>query len=144
MSEISLPELSDEALDMLRRHNLLKSLVRAITIENSVRAVELTSDEKKEVYESYLNKYNISTEEDLDAHLKILGIDAKALHWNVELPIRISRFSKNKFGHKAEARFLAKKESLDQVVYSLLRVKDGFLARELYLRIANGKQTSRT
>ena len=117
MSEISLPELSDEALDMLRRHNLLKSLVRAITIENSVRAVELTSDEKKEVYESYLNKYNISTEEDLDAHLKILGIDAKALHWNVELPIRISRF-KNKFGHKAEARFW-QKESLDQVVYSL-------------------------
>ena len=139
MSEISLPELSDEALDMLRRHNLLKSLVRAITIENSVRAVELTSDEKKEVYESYLNKYNISTEEDLDAHLKLLGIDAKALHWNVELPIRISRFSKNKFGHKVEARFLAKKESLDQVVYSLLRVKDGFLARELYLRIANGE-----
>ena len=29
------------------------------------------------------------------------------------------------------------KKQLDKVVYSLLRVKDGFLARELYLRIAS-------
>jgi parvulin-like peptidyl-prolyl isomerase len=36
---------------------------------------------------------------------------------------------------KAEARFLERKTSLDQIVYSLLRVADAGLARELYLRI---------
>ena len=137
MSKISLPELSEEALHMLKRHNLLKPLVRAITIENSVSAIELTGNEKKQVYENYLSNNNIRTEDELDSHLKLIGIDAKALHWNIELPIRISRYSESEFGHKAEARFLAKKESLDQVIYSLIRVKDGFLARELYLRIAN-------
>ena len=137
MPEVSLHPLSEEALDVLRRHNLLKPLLRAITIENSVGHIELTDDESKQVYENYLNQCNISTEDQLSSHLKKLGIDAKGLHWNIELPIRIAKHSANKFGHKAEARFLAKKESLDRVVYSLLRVKDGFLARELYLRIAN-------
>ena len=40
--------------------------------------------------------------------------------------------------HKSEARFLLKSQ-LDKVIYSLLRVKDGFLARELYLRIASNE-----
>ena len=38
---------------------------------------------------------------------------------------------------KAEAHFGEKK--LDQVVYSLLRTKDQFLAQELYLRIESGE-----
>ena len=65
-----------------------------------------------------------------------LGLDAEALHRQLELPARIQQHSQEQFQHKAEARFLAKKEQLDSVVYSLLRVRDGFLARELYLRIA--------
>ena len=105
---------------MLRRHNLLKPLLRAITIENSVGHVELTDDESKPVYENYLTKCNISTEDQLTFHLKKLGIDVKGLHWNIELPIRIARHSANNFGHKAEARFLAKKESLDRVMLAYL------------------------
>jgi parvulin-like peptidyl-prolyl isomerase len=52
------------------------------------------------------------------------------------LPIRIQAHCRENFLHKAEARFLSRKNHLDRVVYSLLRVKDGLLARELYLRIA--------
>ena len=58
------------------------------------------------------------------------------MRWNLELPYRIKQHSISKFGHKSEARFLARKESLDAVVYSLVRTKDAFLARELYFRIA--------
>ena len=51
------------------------------------------------------------------------------------MPLRIKKHCKTNYLHKAEARFLSKKEQLDRVVYSLIRVKDGFLARELYLRV---------
>lgn len=40
---------------------------------------------------------------------------------------------------KAEARFLERKKDLDQVVYSLLRLENSFLARELYLQIESGE-----
>ncbi len=39
---------------------------------------------------------------------------------------------------KAEARFLERKNELDQV-YSLLRLENSFLARELYLQIESGE-----
>ena len=45
---------------------------------------------------------------------------------------------RERFAAKAEARFLERKNDLDQVVYSLLRLKNSFLARELYLQIESG------
>jgi parvulin-like peptidyl-prolyl isomerase len=46
---------------------------------------------------------------------------------------------RKRFAAKAEARFLERKNELDQVVYSLLRLKNSFLARELYLQIESGE-----
>ena len=46
---------------------------------------------------------------------------------------------RERFAAKAEARFLERKNELDQVVYSLLRLKNSFLARELYLQIEAGE-----
>ena len=43
------------------------------------------------------------------------------------------------FSPKAEARFLERKNQLDDVVYSLLRLEDSFLAREFYLQIDSGE-----
>ena len=46
---------------------------------------------------------------------------------------------RERFAAKAEARFLERKNELDQVVYSLLRLENSFLARELYLQIESGE-----
>mgnify|MGYP001429218214 CR=1 FL=1 len=46
-----------------------------------------------------------------------------------------------KYSFAAKSIFLERKDSLDQVVYSLIRVKDLWLARELFIRI-NESETS--
>ena len=53
--------------------------------------------------------------------------------------IRRRSFMRERFAAKAEARFLERKNELDQVVYSLLRLENGFLAQELYLQIEAGE-----
>ena len=53
--------------------------------------------------------------------------------------IRRRSFMRERFAPKAEARFLERKNELDQVVYSLLRLENRFLARELYLQIESGE-----
>ena len=53
--------------------------------------------------------------------------------------IRRRSFMRDRFAPKAEARFLERKNELDQVVYSLLRLENSFLARELYLQIESGE-----
>ena len=53
--------------------------------------------------------------------------------------IRRRSFMRERFAPKAEARFLERKNELDQVVYSFLRLENSFLARELYLQIESGE-----
>ena len=57
----------------------------------------------------------------------------------LSLPIKLSKLALDSFGNQAEARFLQRKEALDQVTYSLLRVKDSGIAHELYLQLEAGE-----
>ena len=136
MPEPSLQNLSPDALALLRRHNLLKALIRADITAKALESIALPQDECEQLWSAYLTQQKIEDDVALNGHLQELGMTAKDLHWQLELPQRTLRYSQEHFQHKAEARFLARKEQLDRVVYSLLRVNDGFLARELYLRIA--------
>ena len=136
MPKFSIEDLAPEALALLRRHNLLLALIKAEVVAEAVGAVALSEEQCDQLWNGYLNEHNIENDEQLANHLQARGLDDEALHWQLELPAKVQQHSREQFQHKAEARFLAKKENLDRVVYSLLRVRDGFLARELYLRIA--------
>ena len=139
MSKPSFHDLSQDATALLRRHNLLGALIRADVTARAVESIALTPDECEQLWSSYLSQQTINDDVELRQHLKTRGLSADDLHWQLELPERVRRYSQEHFQHKAEARFLARKEQLDRVVYSLLRVNDGFLARELYLRIAGSE-----
>ena len=139
MSKLSLQDLSPETLELLRRHNLLKSLARFETIEEAISSEEINKEEADKLWGNYLKKFNIEDDIHLENHLQNMGLDKESLKWQLGLNLRVNQYSRKHFKHKAEARFLAKKDSLDTVIYSLLRTRDGFLARELYLRIASGE-----
>ena len=131
--------LSPETLALLRRHNLLEPLVRAEILSKTVEGIDLSTEECDKIWGNFKAKKNLDDKESLDNYLKNNGLIEVDLRWQLELPIRFKIYSQEHFRHKAEARFLARKDQLDQVVYSLLRVEDGYLARELYLRISGGE-----
>ena len=139
MSNPSTADLTPENLALLSRHNLLKTWIHAEVIATAVQSIDLAQEECEALWSSYLKKQNIEDDIKLSNHLREIGLSASDLHWQLELPLRIRNYSQKHFHHKAEARFLARKEQLDRVIYSLLRVKDVFLARELYLRIVGGE-----
>ena len=139
MSNTSFHDLSTETRAQLSRHNLLKAWVRAEVTAAVVQSIVLPHKECEDLWRSYLQKKNIGNDLALSEHLQQMGLSAEDLHWQLELPLRVRHYSQEHFSHKAEARFLARKEQLDSVVYSLLRVRDVFLARELYLRIAGNE-----
>jgi parvulin-like peptidyl-prolyl isomerase len=59
----------------------------------------------------------------------------------VEREVRISKWKKALFEPQAAEHFERRKPALDRVVYSLLRVKEAGLARELWFRIKEGEAT---
>ena len=124
---------------LLRRHDLLRSLVQRQIVAEAVVAVVVTADEQQQLLNAYRQRNRLEEDGALQNHLRQRGLDQADLIWQLELPLRSQRHSQELFGPKAEQRFLERKNSLDQVVYSLLRLKDGFLARELYLQISEGE-----
>ena len=139
MPFISVQNLSPETLALLRRHNLLKPLVKAEILSKTVETVELSTEQRNQIWNNFKTKNKLDTTELLEIYLKNNGLKEVDLRWQVELPTRFRIYSQEHFLHKAEARFLARKERLDIVVYSLLRLEDRYLARELYLRISGGE-----
>ncbi len=71
--------------------------------------------------------------------LAALGRSNDEVMDRLERVIRRQEYIREQFAPKAEARFLDRKNELDQVVYSLLRLANNFLARELYLQIESGE-----
>jgi parvulin-like peptidyl-prolyl isomerase len=123
----------------LARHQLLLPLLRHDTVAAAVAGVALSDQERSQAQQAWAARHGIRSAEQLQAHLAAQALSEADAIWQAELPLRIQRHCEEHFVHRAEQRFLARKNQLDQVIYSLLRVDDASLARELYLRIAEGE-----
>ncbi|MEB3201154.1 MAG: peptidylprolyl isomerase [Synechococcaceae cyanobacterium] len=132
-------EIPDPLWGQLARFQLLLPLLRQRIVAEAVAGVQLTAEESSKAQQAWGAHHNLRSAEALQAHLQQHAIGEPDAIWQAELPLRIQRHCEQHFVHRAEQRFLARKNQLDQVIYSLLRVDDGALARELYLRIAEGE-----
>ena len=138
-SPVRLPAIPAELWQSLARHGLLVPLLRQSVIAAAVADVSISEQESVESRQAWGAANRLASSEALIQHLKIHGLSEADAIWQAELPRRINRHCEEHFSHRAEQRFLARKNQLDQVIYSLLRVEDAALARELYLRIAEGE-----
>ena len=134
-----LPEIPGELRRQLARHQLLVPLLRQSVIATAVAEVALTEEERQKAQQEWGASHGIRSADELRFHLQRHKLSEADVLWQAELPARIEHHCQEHFLHQAEQRFLARKNQLDQVIYSLLRVEDGTLARELYLRIAEGE-----
>lgn len=130
-----LSALTPAALRQLAQLGVLPQCLRAGLIAQAVGAIAVSDDERNQVLKQYCQQRRIPDQAALEAHLQQQGKGLEALLWELLLPLRVQRHAQQQFGPKAEAQFLDCKDTLDQVVYSLLRVRDPELAQELYLRI---------
>lgn len=126
---------SEKLIDLLRRLELGPKIIRRSIEEEIVDLVPIEKEwllEKRNVFfqnldqESFLNSRGWD-ENDLDIHLKT--------------PEAIRRFAEQMFGTVLEEHFLKTSSKRDMVVYSLCRVKDASLARELWIRLEENEVT---
>ena len=73
--------------------------------------------------------------------LEARGWSERDLDLHLQRPEALRRFSKQRFGPGLEDAFLSSRGGRDQVIYSLLRVRDAGLARELWIRLEEGETT---
>lgn len=137
--EERLGALGPEALALLQRHNLLRTLVQREVIATAVGGHAVSPEQLQQTLQAFCQQHRLADEAALQRYLANHGLTGEILQQQLRLPLQVLQHCREQFSHKAEARFLSRKNELDRVVYSLLRVKDPFLAQELYLRIAAGE-----
>lgn len=128
---------SVEQLRFLSRYQVLTPVLRALTADPVLASVSLTEEERLQAFQAFCSDQRLSSPEEVEAYRQKQLLQPGDFQFVIERPLRLARLCEQQYLPKSEARFLERKTSLDQIVYSLLRVADGGLARELYLRIAD-------
>lgn len=131
--------LTLKSIDLLRRSDLLSPLVRRLLIEEITKQLTPPTELTQQALTNHCQQNQLRNEEALNQWLSERCISKNELLEQLSLPIKLSKLALDSFGAKAEARFLQRKEELDQATYSLLRVKDSGIAHELYLQLEAGE-----
>lgn len=129
--------LSVEVLRWLADHQLLRPVVQASVMDEALAGISLEPEVGQQAMQHLRQQRGLDSEEALERFCREQMLSLEAVQALAERPIRLNLLCEQAFVQKAEARFLERKNSLDRVVYSLLRLKDHGLARELYLRIVD-------
>jgi len=137
----SLQDIPASIRSLLGRHQLFRALVQRQLVAEAVSAEPVGLEEAEKAKAQFLQQNRLGNEEELANYLLSQGISQEDLLWQITLPLRIRQHCIANYLDKAESRFLSRKNQLDQVVYSLVRVQDAMLARELYLRILDAEAT---
>ena len=128
-----------EGLALLARFSLLKPLVGQMVISEATVQVEVSPEQLEQAQLGLLEQRGYDGMEQWVELLDELELSEKQVLERLRDGLRRRSLMREHFAPKAEARFLERKNELDQVVYSLLRLENSFLARELYLQIESGE-----
>ena len=131
--------ISAQGRALLDRFNLLKPLVERMVTSEAIAQIVLSEDQLEQARLGLLKQRGYDGMKQWAALLDELGRSEEEVLDRLRYGIRRRSFMRERFAPKAEARFLERKNELDQVVYSLLRIENSFLARELYLQIESGE-----
>lgn len=127
--------ISSDGRALLQTYNLLRPLVEQMVMTAAIADVDVSDGEIDDARLALLQKRGFKTLEQWPQLLESLNQKEQHVISQLRRVVQRQSFMRERFGPKAEARFLERKNELDEVVYSLLRLKNSFLARELYLQI---------
>tara|TARA_B100001250_G_C19702332_1_gene745337 strand:+ start:344 stop:1075 length:732 start_codon:yes stop_codon:yes gene_type:complete len=136
-------KLDKSTLKQFHKYKLLESLIKAELIEGKTNNITIEPEKLKEIINASKNSYQIKNDEEYVAFLKSKNISQDEWEYQISIPYKIETYCLHKFSSKAESRFLQRKNELDQITYTIVRVnvKDFSLARELYLRITEDNES---
>ena len=127
--------LSKDCVRLLHKNRLLRPLIRAEIISNTLKNIHIPTEKKEELIKNYIKNLNLKDEDTLTDWLNANYLSYDDFETMVLSEVKLKEYCTNNFGSNIESRFMKRKDELDIVVYSLLRVSSFFKAREMYLRL---------
>ena len=124
-----------DILSLICRLGLSEQFIRRIEEEKIASIVPVDRDWLQQARSTLLESQS------LDESLSRFGCSETELDLHLWRPKALQIFAESQFGSGLEEVFLAARGGHDQIIYSVLRVRDAGLARELWIRLEEGEAT---
>lgn len=125
----------EETNRLIRQQGLSLAVAQAWVLDEIVSVIELPTALEKQLIRRHIEQQGVNSDEELASWLKQKRLSFEDLRYFATKGHRLQQWLQRRYREEAELRFLERKLDLDQVVYSVLRVKEQSLAEELHQRI---------
>jgi hypothetical protein len=129
------PLSRQDILSLIGRLDFSQQIIRRIEEEKLASIIPVDHDWLQQAKSALLKSQS------LDEALCRFGCCETDLDLHIWRPKALQFFAEQQFGPGLEEAFLAAQGGHDQIIYSLLRVRDAGLARELWIRLEEGEAT---
>jgi parvulin-like peptidyl-prolyl isomerase len=124
----------------LARWDLLDRVLRERCIDGVLADRALPEPEQLTALRvEWERQHNLASPEQVQAWMELNGLDDEAIDRMAARSWQWLLWCQERWGSELQTIFLKRKPELDQVTYSLLRLRNGELASELYLQIKEGE-----
>ena len=120
---------------LLDRYNLLPTFIRRLLETKHTHDIRPSKEDQIIFNNQFLSDNNIKGKDNLLTWLSQNGLDEKRLDLMLYERLQVEIFKQNSFDNNVESIFLKRKESLDRVMYSIMRVETREEAEELHLKL---------
>tara|TARA_B100000214_G_C23963082_1_gene626292 strand:- start:177 stop:902 length:726 start_codon:yes stop_codon:yes gene_type:complete len=131
--------LTKECIILLHKNKLLQPLIKSELVQEVIESIHLEDNVKNESIKTFREKLNLQDENVLKEFLIKNNLSIDQFNNLSFQKNKLKQFYSENFKGKIESRFLQRKDELDIIVYSLLRVSDLYFAKELYLRVSGNE-----
>ncbi len=132
---------SEDIIARIKHYQLLPQLKQELILDEAIAAIDCSADEINEAYHQLVIKHQLTSDEAKQIFCDRRHLTSTDLEALLARLVRIEKFKHQMWNHRLESYFLKRKQALDQVIYSMIRVQDGGMAEELYFRLAENEQS---
>ena len=126
----------------LAKYGLLDSAIKSRIMSDLVKEnIVIKEQIAIKLKEQLIKKLALTNDKDIELWLKKRNLIEEDLDFISQLNFKWRMFCKNEFKNNLKSIFLKRKDEFDTVTYSLLRVKNKNLIRELYQQIYEKEYT---
>ncbi len=129
--------LKEISFSKLSRIGILEKVKLELIKEELIKKTELTNEEEDIQVEKWLNSNLIKNSDQLKEWQKNNLQSYEDWRFFITRDIRWEKWCIKNFNNKIDSYYKERKPFLDKYIYSIIRVKNHGLSKELYLRIKN-------
>ena len=132
---------TDDLVPLLVSYDLIPQILYERMLDQATESITCSAEEINDSIQRFQQRWNLTSEAGLNLWRSSYGLSQEQLEHLVTRKLKREKLKQMMWERSLESYFLKRKDELDAVIYSLIRVRDKEMAQELYFRLQEGEQS---